>query len=97
MPTAVTILAELKSKGKENTRKIYVRHDMGETACKIPLAAEYIEKVEAARPHRPEAQNHPLLAWNLRILRHNQLSPQLNPQYRVYPSQPHFRRGSKQA
>jgi hypothetical protein len=40
MPTAASILAGLKSKGKENTRKIYARHDMGETACKAPLAAE---------------------------------------------------------
>ena len=28
MPTRASILADLKSKGKENTRKIYARHGM---------------------------------------------------------------------
>ena len=53
MPTAATILADLKSKGKENTRKIYARHGMaadrvyGVSVAEMKLIAKTIKKQQA--------------------------------------------------
>jgi 3-methyladenine DNA glycosylase AlkD len=50
MPTAASILADLKSKGKENTRKIYARHGMaadrvyGVSVADIKLIAKTIKR-----------------------------------------------------
>ena len=53
MPTAATILADLKSKGKESTRKIYARHGMdathayGVSVADLKLVAKTIKKQQA--------------------------------------------------
>ena len=53
MPTAASILADLKSKGKENTRKIYARHGMdparvyGVSVAELKLIAKTIRKQQA--------------------------------------------------
>ena len=53
MPTKDSILAELKSKGKENTRKIYARHGMaadrvyGVSTADMKLIAKTIKKQQA--------------------------------------------------
>jgi 3-methyladenine DNA glycosylase AlkD len=53
MPTAAAILADLKSKGKENTRKIYVRHGMaadriyGVSLADLKLIAKTIKRQQA--------------------------------------------------
>jgi 3-methyladenine DNA glycosylase AlkD len=50
MPTAATILADLKSKGKESTRKIYARHGMdpahtyGVSVADLKVVAKTIKK-----------------------------------------------------
>ncbi|MGA3047867.1 MAG: DNA alkylation repair protein [Terracidiphilus sp.] len=50
MPTAASILADLKSKGKENTRKIYARHGMaadrvyGVSVAEMKAIAKTIKK-----------------------------------------------------
>jgi 3-methyladenine DNA glycosylase AlkD len=50
MPTAASILADLKSKGKENTRKIYARHGMapdrvyGVSVADLKLIAKTIKR-----------------------------------------------------
>jgi hypothetical protein len=50
MPTAASILADLKSKGKESTRKIYARHGMdparvyGVSVAELKLIAKTIKK-----------------------------------------------------
>jgi len=52
-PTAATILADLKSKGKESTRKIYARHGMdparayGVSVADLKLVAKTIKKQQA--------------------------------------------------
>jgi len=53
MPTAASILANLKSKGKENTRKIYARHGMaadrvyGVSVADLKLIAKTIKRQQA--------------------------------------------------
>jgi len=53
MPTAASILADLKSKGKENTRKIYARHGMaadriyGVSTADMKPIAKTIKKQQA--------------------------------------------------
>jgi len=53
IPTAATILTDLKSKGKENTRKIYTRHGMdparvyGVSVADLKLIAKTIKKQQA--------------------------------------------------
>jgi 3-methyladenine DNA glycosylase AlkD len=53
MPTAASILADLKSKGKENTRKIYARHGMaadrvyGVSVADLKLIAKTIKRQQA--------------------------------------------------
>jgi 3-methyladenine DNA glycosylase AlkD len=53
MPTAASILADLKSKGKESTRKIYARHGMdparvyGVSVAELKLIAKTIRKQQA--------------------------------------------------
>jgi len=53
MPTAATILADLKSKGKESTRKIYARHGMdathayGVSVADLKQVAKTIKKQQA--------------------------------------------------
>ncbi|HEV2486643.1 MAG TPA: hypothetical protein VGT08_14015 [Terracidiphilus sp.] len=42
MPTVASIMAALKSKGKEQTRKIYARHGMDATlpaVCSAPVGS----------------------------------------------------------
>jgi 3-methyladenine DNA glycosylase AlkD len=52
-PTAASILADLKSKGKESTRKIYTRHGMaadriyGVSVAELKLIAKTIKKQQA--------------------------------------------------
>jgi len=52
-PTAASILADLKSKGKESTRKIYARHGMdparvyGVSVAELKLIAKTIKKQQA--------------------------------------------------
>jgi 3-methyladenine DNA glycosylase AlkD len=53
MPTAASILADLKSKGKENTRKIYARHGMaadrvyGVSVADLKLIAKTIKRQQS--------------------------------------------------
>jgi 3-methyladenine DNA glycosylase AlkD len=53
MPTATSILADLKSKGKESTRKIYARHGMardrvyGVSVADLKLIAKTIKRQQA--------------------------------------------------
>ena len=53
MPTRASILADLKSKGKENTRKIYARHGMpadrvyGVSVADLKLIAKTIKGQQA--------------------------------------------------
>ncbi len=43
--------------------------DVGETACNVPVATAYIEKIEASWPGRQKTKNHSLLGVVLEQLR----------------------------